>query len=127
MSTPTAMHVEFGLFHGDDLLHRGGLMIGEIETRAVFGEHRHFNIDQNPPLEIQIFSGLIIDHRFDTPACPLTLWIYQIDESDSIPKQHTLVRAALRMGVHTSDDWESIDLGADHNLAFRCTEIEPAA
>ena len=33
-----------------------------------------------------------------------------------------LYKAALRVGVHTSEDWESIELGDIHTLAFRSYE-----
>ena len=35
-----------------------------------------------------------------------------------------LYSAALRMGVHTSQDWESVNLGNIHDLGFFCRPSE---
>ena len=51
-------------------------------------------------------------HRCEEPACPIEIVRTKAGKR--------LYRAALRMGVHTSEDWESVNLGNIHNLNFVC-------
>ena len=50
--------------------------------------------------------------------------------SDQAPSRATkkhvpqLYHAALRVGVHDSDDWESINLGNIHTMGFRCSVLD---
>jgi hypothetical protein len=54
-----------------------------------------------------------VTHRFEVPACPVEIECRQ--------RGSLRYTAALRMGVHDSDDWETIDLGHVHTFAFRCS------
>ena len=88
--------IELAFFSGDDLLCRGSVCCGAVETADHFegaGGH-HFDTTS----------------RFDLPASPVEI-ICRLDGK-------RLYQAALRVGVHTSDDWESIDLANIHTLAF---------
>ena len=72
-----------------------------------------------------LWSGKAVEHldgvgghkfelssQFEEPACPV--------EIECRRDGALLYKAALRVGVHTSDDWESLDLASIHTLAFRC-------
>jgi hypothetical protein len=120
---PTEMLVSFGLFKGDTLLHQGVLLITAGKGVSVYGEHKHFVL----PLEeeVQLFSGLIIEHQFELPACPLTVRFLEVvpGAGPSRPfEQKQRFSSALRMPVHSSEDWESIEL-SEHRLAFRCRQL----
>jgi hypothetical protein len=56
-----------------------------------------------------------VTHCFEEPASPITI-------SCTLDGKR-LYNAALRVGVHTSDDWESISLGEIHTLGFMCREL----
>lgn len=94
------MRVELAFFDGDNLLCRGRIICGPSEITDRFPE-------EGGDL---MFA---VTHVFEEPACPLVIVC-------SRSGTH-LYRTALRMGVHTSEDWESIELGEAHTLAFRCT------
>ena len=102
------MHVDFALFNGDALLLRG-----------------FFHCEASPRTEL--FTGLeshelTVTHRFEEPACPIEIEC----------RQNGQIRytAALRMGIHDSEDCESLDLGDIHTFAFRCSyrsgTVQPA-
>ena len=125
-SQPEKMHVQFGFFEGDKLLHQGGLSIKCVKAFFCYGEHKHFGYSLSSavrPLEIQFFSGLIFETQFEFPACPVSLKFLEVlpsnDPSEPFIQKLTL-DAALRIGVHQSDDWESIELGRN-TFAFKCS------
>jgi hypothetical protein len=98
------MHVDFAFFDGDNLLLRGFFhCMASPRTE-------HFSA-----AEAHEFT---VTHRLEEPACPIEIEC----------RQHGKVRytAALRMGVHDSEDWEAIDLGNIHTFAFRCSGIAVA-
>ncbi|MFN3241506.1 MAG: hypothetical protein ACE37K_08335 [Planctomycetota bacterium] len=92
------MHIELGFFAGDQLLARGCVTCaGRDATSEITGHGGH---------------AWTIKTRFAEPASPVEL---------ECTRDGTHVYAgALRVGVHTSDDWESINLADIHTLAFRC-------
>lgn len=63
---------------------------------------------------IESSSGHIfeIKHQFKEPACPVFI-ICKLNNKE-------LYKSALNIGVHQSEDWESINLGDIHTLGFRC-------
>ena len=119
---PTGMHVAFAFFRGDALLHRGELLLRDAPGFVVYGEHHHVQLEAGAPFaerpEFQLFAGLVIEHTFELPACPITLRYYTVAGAE----QTKQFEAALRMGVHESDDWESVELG-DYTFAFRCMPL----
>jgi len=120
----TALHVEFGLLLGDRLLNGGSLLVTQVQGYACYGEHRHFRIEPSW-LEVILFDGLLIQHRFELPACPVEMRLLRVIESgdERMPlRQEQVFNSELRMGVHRSADWESIALD-QHTLAFRCTPL----
>ncbi|MES2947006.1 MAG: hypothetical protein V4858_00545 [Pseudomonadota bacterium] len=56
--------------------------------------------------------GFEITYKFEEPACPVFIACYAMGDR--------LYGAALRVGVHNSQDWESVDLGEKHVLVFKC-------
>lgn len=122
------MHVEFALFLGDELLHLGNLVVRPEKNVICYGSHRHVKIvrtivgtDVVVPLDL--FEGLIVSTEFDLPASSIEMEYYQLRETGDAHypiKQIRLWKSALRMGVHTSEDWESLALDK-HTLAFKCT------
>jgi hypothetical protein len=129
ITEPTHMHVAFAFFEGDELLHRGEILVGPERTIGVYGEHLHVPLPDGMPFshkpEIQLFVGLTIEHSFELPACPVAMRYYIVKEgvAGQLPEQERTLYSELRMGVHTSDDWESVQL-QPYTLAFKCT-VEP--
>ena len=91
------MVVEIAFFDVDELLCRGEIRIAEVESSKTISGARH---------------AFDLTYSFEDPACPISI----VCRSDS----DVLYKAALRMGVHDSDDWESLDLGNIHTMAFFC-------
>jgi len=116
------LYVEFALFRGDELVQRGNILIRPEKGCSCFGEHRHAMIGDH---DFALFVGLIVEHRLEVPASPLTMHYFEVVETDDAAeplRQSLALEAALRMGVHTSDDWESINLVKGYSLAFKCSE-----
>jgi hypothetical protein len=122
------MHVAFAFFEGDELLRRGEFLIGQERTLGVYGEHSHIALPDGVPFsnkpEIQLFAGLTVEHSFELPACPVSMRYYIIKDGGAgqPPQQERAMNCEMRMGVHTSDDWESLDL-SPYTLAFKCTAV----
>ena len=96
----SALLIELAFFEKDTLLCRGGVRCGSekaVEHLDGIGGHR-----------------FELSSQFDEPACSVQI----VCRRDGA----LLYEAALRVGVHTSNDWESIKLGDIHTLAFRCRE-----
>ena len=99
------MHIELGFFAGDVLLMRSRITCRQHEQAFEFeGAGGH---------------TWSIKARFEEPASPIEL--------ECTRGGRHLYRAALQVGVHDSDDWESIDLANIHTLAFRCRVDEGGA
>ena len=96
------LNIDFAIFREGDLLCRGSLSCCASE------ETNHFHGTDGFEFEISA--------RYEEPACPVEIVCRQNDEHR--------YDAALRVGVHTSDDWESISLGDIHILGFRCNELK---
>jgi len=91
------MTLELAFFDGDDLLYQE-----TVECQAVSSTDLFEGTDGH---QFKISS------LFEEPACPVSI----------ICSHHgkKLYEVALRVGVHDSEDWESIDLGGIHTLGFR--------
>jgi hypothetical protein len=119
------MHVAFAFFEGDELLHRGEFLIGVERTLSVYGQHSHVPLSKGMVFshtpEIQLFSGLVIHHSLELPACPVSMQYYVVKpgQAGQMPVQERALNCEMRMGVHTSDEWESLDF-SPYTLAFRC-------
>ena len=97
------MSVELALFRGDELLCRGSIVIDQPRASSEF--------------PVEGGGVLVISHEFGLPACSLGLQFRQSVESEP------LLDAGVAIGVHDSDDWESVALGPDHTLGFFCRAI----
>ena len=86
------MHVELALFQGDDLLDRGEILIGAERLT-------------------DSFTLFLAHHQLVGDAADIVL--------DSFADQVDFKRVTLDMPVHTSEDWESIELGK-YTVAFWC-------
>ena len=86
------MRVDYGLFKGDQLLHKGILVIDKNENT-------------------EVLEDLRIRHHISGNNAKLIMEIF--DDNDKLTK------ATLNMPIHESDDWESIEL-AEFTLAFKC-------
>jgi hypothetical protein len=96
----SALLIELAFFDKDMLLCRGGVRCGSAKVV----EH----LDGVGGHQFELSS------QFEEPACPVEI---------ACRRDGTLLyEAALRVGVHTSDDWESVELGNVHTLTFRCRE-----
>jgi hypothetical protein len=95
------MLVDLAFFDGDVLLARAVIRCGSKETtESITGEGHEFHVT----------------HRYEEPACPIEIVCTKAGVR--------LYSAALRMGVHTSQDWESVNLGNIHDLGFFCRPSE---
>jgi hypothetical protein len=92
------MLIEMVFFEGDQLLVRGEINCGQDIGSAKLESHTGIRFD--------------ITFQFEEPACPVSITCFLAGKR--------LYRAALRVGVHDSEDWESLELGENHVLAFRC-------
>jgi len=91
------MLVDLAFFEGDVLLARSVVRCGSAEaTESIMGEGHEF----------------LVTHRFEEPACPIEIVCTKAGKR--------LYSAALRVGVHRSEDWESVSLGNIHDLGFLC-------
>ncbi len=101
------MKVDLALFRGDELLCRGRISISEKRGSSEFAIHDDVT--------------LFISHEFALPACSLSLELRRKSEGSMEVDQ--LLEAGLAMGVHESDDWESVALGPDYTLGFFCRPV----
>jgi hypothetical protein len=92
------MLIEMVLFDGDQLIVRGEIKCGRDVSSTTLESQQGLRFD--------------ITFQFEEPACPVSITCLLAGKQ--------LYRAALRVGVHDSEDWESLELGENHVLAFRC-------
>ena len=117
----SAIAVEFGLFHHDALLCRSTIRIEEQRKSEEFECADPSDTTGSASSKVH----LVIQHQYGLPAASLHLWLIRYVAPESAKEM--VVDAALTMGVHDSEDWESVALGEDYTFAFRCrTEGEPA-
>jgi hypothetical protein len=86
------MRVDLALFDGDALLDRREIVVGDSE-------------------QVESFPLYQVMHKLGDEAADIVLY----DFAERID----LKRSALRMPIHDSADWESIELGK-YTLAFWC-------
>ena len=98
-----AMRVEMLFFDGDEPLARTKVLVHEIEEEC----------------EIECPRGdrFVVTRKFEQPACPV--FISSFDSSGDF-----VGRSAMRMGVHNSDDLETIELVEPYLLCFRCAIVD---
>jgi hypothetical protein len=92
------MRVELAFFKGHELLCHGAISIDKEQRQCTLtsGSGHAFEIS----------------YMYEEPACPIFIRCFHDGELVS--------RSALRMGAHTSDDWEAISLAEPCELCFRC-------
>ncbi len=93
------MIIKFNFFEKDDLLCSGKLFCNQKKTINEF---------KSPDCEY-VFK---IEHEFDYPACPVSI--------ECIYQSKHYYYSALRVGVHNSEDWESVNIGNIHDFVFMC-------
>ena len=115
------MAVEFGLLHHDVLLCRSTIRIEEHQKSEEF----NYADPSDTTGSASSKGHLVISHRYGLPAASLHVWLIRHVAPESAGEM--ILEAALTMGVHDSEDWESVALGEDYTFAFRCRqEVEPA-
>lgn len=98
------MHVNLAFFEEDALLCRGSIACGAREdTTSLAGCGLEF----------------LITHRQELAAARISIVCSRDGEH--------LYKTALNMPVHDSTDWESINLGNIHTLAFYCRRLPGGA
>jgi hypothetical protein len=103
-----AMTVEFGLFHHDVLLCRSKIRIEEHEKAEEFDCADTGGASSN--------KHLVVRHKFGLPAASLQLSFIDYAAGKII------LEAGLAIGVHDSEEWESVALGEDYTFAFSCRQ-----
>ena len=91
------MVVDLAFFDGEILLCRGSIQCCPHERTTCFSDGSH---------------NFAVTYMLEEPSSPICIVCTRDGEQ--------LYSAALQMGVHTSQDWESINLGNIHTLAFWC-------
>lgn len=92
------MRIDLAFFEQETLLARGSIHCSAHEQQFSFEAASGYRFD--------------ITSQFDDPACPVSI--------SCISNDKLLYKGALRVGVHSSEDWESINLGNIHTLVFFC-------
>ena len=95
------LQIDLAFFQDYDLLCRGTIRCGSSPMEYYLdgvSEHTFY-----------------VTSQFEEPACPVEIVCHSAGKK--------LYEAALRVGVHTSEDWESINLADVHTLGFRCHEL----
>jgi len=96
--------IKLAFFEGDTLLGRSEIICAQLPASKV--------------VEGGLGTRWTLSFHFEEPACPVEM----ICEKEGVHQY----RSALRFGVHDSEDWEDIELGDLHALAFKC-EMRPQA
>ena len=94
------MRVELAFFEGEELICTGAIDCRETEDTL--------SLQGGSDVEFRI------THKYELPACPVEIECQKQGEQS--------YKGALRIGVHTSEDWQSINLGNIHELGFRCED-----
>ena len=84
--------IELGLFNGDELLHRKSIKVTEQE--ALYHD-----------------SDVSIKYQLIKDVAEIELRVFRDGQQ--------LIKSNLRMPIHESEDWESIELDK-YTLAFKC-------
>jgi len=95
-----SLDIEMAFFRGDELLCRGAIRCISDENLQTFEGAEH---------------TFQVTHAFERPACRVFISAARAGEH--------VFRSAMRVGVHTSDDLEAIDLGGGYSLVFKCAEV----
>lgn len=111
---PKAMAVDFAVFEHDDLICRGRIRTEEHERAEEFDYFAPAS-GATPPA-----GHVAIRHQFGVPAASLELMLIRLMTHQGAPE--VILQVALAIGVHDSEDWESIALGRDHTFAFLCVQ-----
>jgi hypothetical protein len=123
------MTFRFALFDGDRIVVQGEVCITSVRAESRFGTEVQV-IRQVDGMRIESFGfvGLIVEHEFGLPASTVNLCYTEAkgrDDSTDRSRCEEIVErfsAALQVGVHRSNDWESIRL-LNHDLAFKCVPM----
>ena len=115
--TAHALAVELALFHHDTLLCRARIQIEKQQKSEEFDTETWAMTDGG-----SCRGHLAIQHRFAIPAASLHLWLIRYRAPESAGE--VVLDVALAMGVHDSDDWESIALGEEYTFAFQCRQAK---
>jgi len=98
---PHLTFVEASKEHGP-VVDRPDAVVDLLETGGVTGR--------------QVAAGhLVVRHQVALPAASLSITRVQFSSAGGNPE---IVLQALTIGVHDSDDWESVALGGDYTFAF---------
>lgn len=112
------MAVEFALFRGHYLLCRGIIRVEAQEKSEEF-DYRVPDADGASD-RTKAAGHLVICHRFALPAASLSITLVQFSSAGG--ESEIVLQAGLSMGVHDSDDWESVALGGNYTFAFLCRQ-----
>ena len=100
-----AMEIDLAFFDGDNLLIRGTIECRTAQQLKVLANNSDYSFH--------------VTHTFETPASPVEIVCRKNGKKE--------YEAALMVGVHDSDDWESINLANIHTLGFRCRVLDEGA
>jgi hypothetical protein len=117
----------FWLYKGAERVLEGRIVVTKSPGVSTFGEYREIEID-GMPHTIGLFQGAIFEHELkDDGAASITLQYHVVKPDAESPIRHAQVRelrAGLTMGSESGmEAVESVALGTDYELAFRCHRV----
>jgi hypothetical protein len=115
---PTAMDVEIALLHGKEMLCRGTLHITAVEQTDEFRRGAGGIPVVRSPGACDM-SLIVINHHFEVDVSPIAVLLYEAGLSENTPA----ITAGIGMSVHASNKWESVALGSEYSLGFRCAPV----
>ena len=98
---PSSMQIEFVFADGQDPVASGHIHCTQAEVSEWF--------------KAEDGKAFRITHRFQLPACAVFIECFFAGS--------TVYESALRVGVNTSERWDSVALGDFHTFVYRCTEF----
>lgn len=122
------MSISFALFDGDTVLWRGDVLVTSAPGISVFGEHVHVGVTPRGG-QASLLRGAIVEHKLEGAHGVIEIRFHDVvlgSGPESEPASVLRMKGVLRVPLHTSDDWESIELvrydrtPPPYVLAFRC-------
>lgn len=125
--TVSAREVCFWLYRGKQRVLDGRFVATAEVGVSTFGEYREFEV-AGFERAIGLFQGVIIEHELQADgSASIDLQYYVVEPDAQSPLGYTQTRdikAGISMGADSGmDEVETVALGPEYELAFRCHRI----